>query len=726
MPLNQKLTDKPQKTTLTSAALIHVVEPNDSSQGSDGSDYKVLVDDLLPQAGQDNIDIRKNVNILFTDTYTQILAKINALANYTVNEKQSVWFICRQVTSGAGQLPRVIKYKMMLLGKGNYGTGGTQLTFDNIENIYDNTASLLDIENNPTTDKILYGDLVGETISEWLNVQDPAIVIQPQEDGYTLFEGSIDGVDTTYLWIGLGGVYGLGDTQSTMADFQVISDDISSGNVDYGWATPQQYGAVGDGIADDTLAVQQCQLENDNVFWFGEYLVTDTIDFREAQSVFSNNAKIKMSGTTGTILSASSVSNWGIGGLLTIEGGGNVSGTQKGMYIYDAQNFKIDNITFLNIAGDPIEFDDITPTGRGNRGLVYNLSAKDNYGSVLFSDRAEYHTVQNINIQGSSTVALKILSGNVSVIGGSVADNVNGIYLGGTFGNNNSHGILANVNFNHNDLSGGYNGKFENVEHGQTIIGCHFYGGARNIEIVESKGLCFTGCIIDGEIENIDSTPANNWTHMFNGCQINTGTSVVGVTQNLIFRDCFTMTGIYSNTPDSTVIHTNGDETKTGMLTLVGAGPGTLNITRNGVGTLFANSSTDDGYLAYNLGGTTLFYRVFGNGNITIGQAAGTDTGERLQVNGEVKVGTAVASTSAMQKGQVDALDADNVKLSGASQTISGDLTVNDLISDNDVTIINGNVIVQGLGNGIMLKSPDGTDYQLTVSNAGALVITAI
>lgn len=226
MPLNQKLTDKPLKASFTNDALVHIVEPNDLTQGADGSDYRMLAKDFQAQAGQDNIDIRKNVNILSTDTYTQILAKINALANYTVNEKQSVWFICRQVTTSVGQLPRTIKYKMMLLGKGNYGTGGTQLTFDNIENIYDNTASLLDIENNPTTDKILYGDLVGQTISEWLNLEDPARVIQPQEDGYTLFEGSIDGVDITYLWIGEGGVYGAGDTQSTMSDFQIISDEI--------------------------------------------------------------------------------------------------------------------------------------------------------------------------------------------------------------------------------------------------------------------------------------------------------------------------------------------------------------------------------------------------------------------------------------------------------------------------------------------------------------------
>lgn len=424
----------------------------------------------------------------------------------------------------------------------------------------------------------------------------------------------------------------------------------------FGWDTPQRNGAKGNGTDDDTVAFQQCLSNNQNIFLYGTYLVSGDLSINSNQHIFSNNSTIKRTGTTNTILTANSVSNWKIGGVLTIEGNGNVSGTQRGLYIIGANNFKVDNITFKNISGDPIEFDDTVPSGRGNRGLVYNLSAQNNYGSVLFNRRAEYHTVQNVNISGSSTIALKILSGNVSIIGGSIVDNANGVYLGGAFGNNNSHGVLSNLNINHNDLTGGYNATFENVEEGQTVIGCHFYSepSGNNINIINSKGIAFTGCIIDGNITNTDATPSNNWTHLFNGCQINTGSNVTGVTQNLIFRDCFTMTGIYSNTPDPTVIQTTTDQTKTGMLTLVGSGPGTFKLQRESFGALFANSSIDDGYLAYNLGGTTLFYKVFGNGNITIGQASGTDTGERLQVNGEVKMSTPTLSTSGATKGYVD------------------------------------------------------------------------
>lgn len=226
MPLNQKLTDKPLKDSFSNKALVHIVEPEDYTQGDEGSDYKMLAKDFQAQAGQDNIDIRKFISIDDDDTITDIVTKINALPNYTVNEKQSVWFIASEQLS-TRTLGRVMKFKMMNKGKGNYGVGGTQLSNTDIELVYDNTATILDIENDPTTDTFDYGDLTGETISEWLNGQDPALVIQSQEDGYTIFKGSVDGIDTTYLWIGEPGVYGVGESASTMADFEVLSDEIA-------------------------------------------------------------------------------------------------------------------------------------------------------------------------------------------------------------------------------------------------------------------------------------------------------------------------------------------------------------------------------------------------------------------------------------------------------------------------------------------------------------------
>lgn len=605
---------------------------------------------------QNNILLYRNVGLLSgsgTATSVEVVNKIYAdgLTLYIEAYSTPVIIVATKFTGD-------VNYRYVFIyasGKGVWGPGGKVINPSSFRLLSTTRVTPEDVKEDPNAvinniDPVTDGDFISKANTETWDFGDSGEV-QPESGIRTYyFSYTDDGVLYFALFKGIPGIYGGTETPFTIDQF-VISTNSKEASVEYGFGTPQIWGYKdGNTIEDNTAAFISCFENESNILLYGEYTISATASIKANQNIFSNNAIIKRTGNANIILEANGVSDWKIGGVLTIEGNGNVSGTQRGLYIIGANNFKIDNITFKNISGDPIEFDDTEPSGRGNRGLVYNLSAQNNYGSVLFNRRAEYHTIQNVNISGSSTVGLKVLSGNVSVIGGSIVDNASGIYLGGSFGNNNSHGILSNLNFNHNDLTGGYNGTFENVQEGQTIIGCHFYSqpSGNNINIINSKGVAFTGCIIDGNITNTDATPSNKWTHLFNGCQINTGSNVTGVTQNLIFRNCFTMTGMYSgNTPDPLDIHTTGDQTITGMLTLVGAGPGTLKLQRSTYGTLFANSSTEDGYLAYNLAGTYLFYRVFGNGNISIGQAAGTDTGEKLQVNGEIKAAPGTSPTSA-------------------------------------------------------------------------------
>lgn len=219
----KKLTEKTEIASISDDALIHVVEPNDLSQGPSGSSYKFKAKNL-PDATQNNIDIKKNVSTVPTDSFANILAKINALPTYVINEVQSVWFICQDTTTVIGLLPRTLKYKMLNKGKGTYGVGGIQLTKIDIELVYSGTSNADDIETNPNTDIINFGSISGQNVSQWLNLRNPAIVIQPQDEGYTIFKGTIDGVSKTYLWIGDPGVYGVGESTSAMVDFQELSE----------------------------------------------------------------------------------------------------------------------------------------------------------------------------------------------------------------------------------------------------------------------------------------------------------------------------------------------------------------------------------------------------------------------------------------------------------------------------------------------------------------------
>lgn len=226
---NQKLTQRPQAATITENALIHVAEPFDISQGADGSSYKFPVANLFV-AGQDNIDIKKYVFIEDDDNLNVIVSKINGLPLYEVNEKQSVWFIAsgKRLTPGLYSPQRILKFKMMNKGKGKYGVGATQLTADDVELMYSNEETLSDIGADPVTDIVNYGALEseGQTVSQWLNIHTSEIVIQPQNEGYTIFQGTVDAIPASYLWIGAPGVYGVGEQQSTEADFQTMDDTI--------------------------------------------------------------------------------------------------------------------------------------------------------------------------------------------------------------------------------------------------------------------------------------------------------------------------------------------------------------------------------------------------------------------------------------------------------------------------------------------------------------------
>lgn len=193
---------------------------------------------------QDNIDIRKYFH--YTEDYStaQILAEINSLPSYTVNEKQSVWFIGRTfqilpvpviIPGGPLTSPRdnnfpvfspssLIKYKLMNKGKGVYGSGGIQLTMNDLELIYQNAPTENDIAEDPATDIVNYGELGEQEIYEWLNAQAAAIIIQPQNEGYTLFRGTVNGESKSYLWVGEAGSYGLSNPVATANDFELLED----------------------------------------------------------------------------------------------------------------------------------------------------------------------------------------------------------------------------------------------------------------------------------------------------------------------------------------------------------------------------------------------------------------------------------------------------------------------------------------------------------------------
>lgn len=172
---------------------------------------------------QDNVDIFQTITSNTNLTRQEIAERVNNKNIFTVAPYESLWIKCVLLLSTGVS---TYKYKVIKKGKGTYGDGGQQqLEADNLELVYVQIPTVEDIDPaDPTTDTFPFGNLTTQTISEWLNSRNPALVIQPQNEGYVLFTGTIDTEDTSYLWIGEAGTYGIGQSQSTGADFQKLNE----------------------------------------------------------------------------------------------------------------------------------------------------------------------------------------------------------------------------------------------------------------------------------------------------------------------------------------------------------------------------------------------------------------------------------------------------------------------------------------------------------------------
>lgn len=177
-------------------------------------------------ANQDNIGREKTFFFVGDTSLTNLALAINALPAFTISQTEDFWFKGILFSSDPGSPRNSIAYianlRLIDVGKGDYGVAGTVLTAANLQVVSTetpNAANVLDLDN---TVAISYGAITSP-IQDWLNAQNPAITIQGQEDGYVLFQGTIDAVQMDYLWVGTSGDYGVGETPSTSIDFQLLA-----------------------------------------------------------------------------------------------------------------------------------------------------------------------------------------------------------------------------------------------------------------------------------------------------------------------------------------------------------------------------------------------------------------------------------------------------------------------------------------------------------------------
>lgn len=436
------------------------------------------------------------------------------------------------------------------------------------------------------------------------------------------------------------------------------------------WKTPQDYGAVGNGIEDDTAAINACLSANSNVLLYGTYKISSTINIQSNQFIFSNNCTISSVVTGFVFLKADNVNNWGISGKLKVTGSGYSDSTSKALNVIGGYNYSVKGMIISEIDGWGILVENGVSNGtRGQRGTFSNIYINNCWTGIETGLLQEYTTLDSFKVT-NCYYGCTFQGGNINLLNSNINDNINGVYIGDTIGSNNGHGIISNTNMNHNT---GWNLRMVRLEYGQTITGCHFYGtGVLNIQIVDSYGITFDGCIIDGNIDNLDSNAVKG-THLISNSLIEPSTNYTG--EKIYVRNCITRTDsqyLTSLYDDGTKVGIGGTITPTANLEVIDSNQTALGDGNVTIRTTDSQAADKGGFLTFggSFSGTsrTVFGGISGrkensaNGNIagylslyssspTLGlvEAARINSNGTTNFNYNVTAPTAPAGTNTTQ-----------------------------------------------------------------------------
>lgn len=195
---------------------------------------------------------------------------------------------------------------------------------------------------------------------------------------------------------------------------------------------------------------------------------------------------------------------------------------EVGFYIASSGDFNMGNFSIrqfrrrgMHLGGDhpPI----VQPGGSYTYGERGRFGCLGFYGNVVGLD-AEPNNGGEYNNFGicdfaNNNIGIELGAGNLSFSGGGSNGNRVNLYLKG--GPNNGHGRIVGLSLNHGKPLNIY---AENVTEGMSIVACHSYGnnsiGDGRIEIVNSKGIHFSGGTMDCRIIVDESGPLSGYNYI--------------------------------------------------------------------------------------------------------------------------------------------------------------------------------------------------------------------
>ena len=251
----------------------------------------------------------------------------------------------------------------------------------------------------------------------------------------------------------------------------------------YPFVTPQQYGAVGDGVTNDSAAIAAAIATGKEVYFGGAnfvYLVNSGFTLNYGQAIHGFGATIK---TTSAINVITMADNCRVTGLKFL--GNNGSTSQNAIYIYGVSRTQVDGCQFKNFGGAGYHVQQIVGNHQGNT-CFGNSFQGCNYG-INIAERGEYTTITGCNVD-TCTVGIRIIGGNTTVAGCVSSDCTTGLYIGR--GSNDAHGSVTGCLINHSTQ---YAVKCDNPSVNDfRISDCEFYYG--DIWMYRSTGMSFANC----------------------------------------------------------------------------------------------------------------------------------------------------------------------------------------------------------------------------------------
>lgn len=251
------------------------------------------------------------------------------------------------------------------------------------------------------------------------------------------------------------------------------------------------YGAVGDGVTDDSAAINAALAAHDNVFVPPGTFVAANIALQEGNRFFGTKGSVLALKAGETNLIALTNSNTCIERLV-LDGGNNgpwavstaVLGSRNGIHINNAAGLERITLRDLEIKG--FDLGGITGVSTvvgyqfGHRVTMDNINCHHNYVGIGCNPYFEYALMTNCYTY-KNHIGIYCIGGNNKFIGCNSEENYINCDLQG--GYNNTHGGFYACSFNHaaTGVSGALGLRASNVTNGMKFVGCMFWYGDINL-----------------------------------------------------------------------------------------------------------------------------------------------------------------------------------------------------------------------------------------------------